>query len=103
MSKCILKNCTSNYDKNIELSFHSFPLNDRYKEWVQAIPKDLIELSLKQRTYICSKHFSKDAYYPKCTPTSKMRLWKNAIPSMFYISNEDTTKENTVVEVSINL
>ncbi|XP_070161820.1 THAP domain-containing protein 1-like isoform X2 [Polyergus mexicanus] len=97
MVKCILKNCTSSYDKNIELSFHSFPLNDRYKEWLQAIPENLIELPLQQCTHICSKHFSKDAYYPKCTPTSNVRLWKNAIPSIFYISNKDeTTEENTV-------
>ena len=74
---------------------------------MQAIPQDFINLPLQQRTYICSKHFSKDAYYPKSTPTSNVRLRKDAVPTIFYTSDEKeltknvTTEENTS-GVSIN-
>ncbi|XP_025262203.1 THAP domain-containing protein 3-like [Camponotus floridanus] len=91
---CGLKNCLNSSDSSMEFSFHSFPMKDdkKYKKWIMSIPKDLLDLPLKQHTYICSKHFSHDSYVLR---TARNVLFKDASPSIFYVtSSNDADKEN---------
>ncbi|XP_011699830.1 PREDICTED: THAP domain-containing protein 1-like [Wasmannia auropunctata] len=90
VKSCCVKECTTSWYPKSELSFFSFPLNNRdlLNEWLEVVPT---KNRISKNSRICSNHFEESQYE---YISGKRHLKKDAIPSIF---SQDITNFKTII------
>ncbi|XP_066586729.1 uncharacterized protein [Prorops nasuta] len=103
--RCVVKNCGSRADKNLNLRFHCFPKpntriinkqnifgNSEKIDICKAWKINLKINNISKRTKVCSLHFKKSDYFFADVQANKRFLKRNAVPSC---NLPETEKEKT--------
>ncbi|TRY72242.1 hypothetical protein TCAL_16139 [Tigriopus californicus] len=89
MVHCAAINCTNNQTTaSKDISFHRFPSNKTQRDiWVQRIKRDGFKPT--RTSYLCSRHFSANSYYPFVCDRKRRDLKKSAVPTIFNFPDID--------------